>query len=55
MQHSQDGGLVLCAIVCAFNPFLRVGWQDIVSSYLAEWARLMEMVIVLSKAQWEIS
>jgi len=55
VQHWQDGKLVLCPRVCAFDPFLGVGWREILSWYPVEWARLMEMVVVRSKAQWEIS
>lgn len=55
MKHSQDGGLVLCARICAFDPSLGVGWREILSWYLVEWARFMEMVVVQSKAQWELS
>lgn len=33
----------LCAGVCAFNPSLAVGWQDILSWYPMEWA--MDMVV----------
>ena len=55
MQHSQDRGLVLCVGVCAFDPSLGVGWQEILSWYPVGWARLMEMVVVWSEAQWELS
>lgn len=36
----------LCAGVCAFDPFLGVGWREILSWYPVECARLMDMVIV---------
>lgn len=55
MQNSQDEGLVLCDRFCAFNPSLGVGWREILSWYPVEWARLIEMVVLLSKAQWEFS
>jgi len=53
VQHPHVG-VVLCARVHAFDPSLGVGWQAILSWYPVEWTRLMEMVIVWSKAQWEL-
>lgn len=46
VKHSQDGGLVLCVRICSFDSSLGVGWREIMSWYLVEWARLMEMVVV---------
>ena len=48
VQHLH-AGVVLCAGVRAFDPSLRVGWQEILSWYLMEWA--MEMVVDPSLAQ----
>lgn len=48
MQHPHDG-VVLCAGVHAFDPYLRVGWQEIHSWYLVEW--IMEMVVDPNGAQ----
>lgn len=36
VQHSQGGGHVPCMVVNAFDPSLRVGWQEILSWYLME-------------------
>ena len=50
MQHPHVG-VVLCAGVCAFNPSLGVGWQEILSWYPVEWG--MEMVANPAGAQQE--
>ena len=40
---------------CAFELSHGVGWREILSWYSVEWARLLEMVVVWSEAQWELS
>ena len=42
VQHLQDGRLVLCVGVFVFYPSLGIGWGEILSWYLVEWARLMD-------------
>ena len=36
------------------HPHVGVGWKEILSWYPVEWARLMKMIVVWSKAQWEL-
>ena len=50
VQHPHDG-VVLCAGVRAFDPSLRVGWQEILSWHPVEWT--MEMVVDPGGAQHE--
>jgi len=42
VQHSEDGGLVSCMVVCAFDPSLEVGWREILSWYLMDLARRLD-------------
>lgn len=51
VQHPH-AGVVLCAGVCAFGASLGVGWREILSWYLVEWA--MEMMVDLGVAQQEL-
>lgn len=52
--HSRVG-VVGCMVIRAFDPSFEVGWWEILSWYLVEWPRPMEMIVIQSEAQWELS
>jgi len=49
VQHLRDGGLIPCMVVCAFDPSLRVGWQEILSWYPVELARRLDVSVAIDQ------
>ena len=43
MEHSLNGGLVPCRGVHAFDPSLGVRWKEILSWYLVDPARCLDI------------